>query len=149
MNSGFQSQLEALIEARLGRVVETLRDIAKDRMDQPYPPAAQPYNYPHKRTGGLQEAVFAEPIGDMEWAFGVHVVKPDPDRPDNNRERLGLWRELGTGGHRRMTDMSVKGTVRLQKRPAEIVRTSTLPNPFLIPTLMHDGPRVANFYMKD
>lgn len=139
----FVAQVERLLDRRLGAAVCELRDLAKQRLSTPYPPASQPLTPAHRRTGGLQEAVFAERTGPLEWSFGVNSVGPDQDRPGANRERLGLWMELGTGVHRTHPD----GSGGVTSSPSPIVRSSVVRRPFLLPTLVEDGRRVVEKHL--
>lgn len=139
----FIGQFERLLDRRLGAAVCELRDIAKASVGTPYPPASQPLTPPHRRTGGLQDAIFAERLGPLEWAFGVDAVAADPDRPGANRERLGLWMELGTGSHRTHPD----GSGGVLSRPSEVIRSSVIRRPFLLPTLMEHGRRVIEKHL--
>ena len=145
VNRSFEPQLRQMIDVRLGRAVRTLREIVKSEVSSPYPPPSAPGTPPHRRTGGLKRAVFAEKVGQMDWVYGYRVVDADPDRPGSNRERLGLWMELGTGSHRRHPS----GMGGMVSRPSPIVRTSMYPRPVLLPTLMQDGPRVIHFYLSN
>lgn len=138
-NRSFLSQFERLMDRRLGAATRELRDLAKDRVSTPYPPASAPLTPPHRRTGGLERAIFAKKLGPLEWGFGVDAVAADPSRPNANRERLGIWMELGTGTHRTHPD----GDGGVTGRPSEIVRSSVERRPFLLPTLTQDGPRVV------
>ena len=138
VNRTFVSSLESLLDRRLGAAVQELERLAKQRISTPYPPAAAPLTPAHRRTGGLQDAVFSQRAGAMDWVFGVDAVATDPARPNSNRERLGLWMELGTGVYR--THPDGKGGV--TSRPAEVLRTSVQRRSFLLPTLVEDGPRV-------
>lgn len=127
------------MDARLGRVVRDLRDKCKEKVGEPYPPSSEPFSPPHKRTGGLQKAIFAARIGSMDWAFGVKKVAPDPARPSSNREDLGLWLELGTGEHRLPLPAGSSGTV----PPISGERTSMYPRPYLLVTLLENRDNVA------
>lgn len=154
LNANFVPQLAQIIDQRLGRAVHALSEIAREKVGQPYPPASEPGEPPHRRTGGLQRAIFAEKSGQMDWVFGVRAVEANPERPGEVMDNLGLWMELGTGSHRRITtqrDAAGNPPARfgMVKRPPEIVRTSVYPRPYLLPTLFNDGPRVIAFYLKD
>lgn len=143
INGAGVAQLERALNSQVGAAVRELRDLARARVNTPYPPASRPLSPPHRRTGGLQDAIFAKKIGLMDWAFGVDAVAADPERPTSNRERLGLWMELGTGLFRTHPN----GSGGVVARPAEIVRSSVERRPFLIPTLLEDGPAVVRKHL--
>lgn len=142
-NVNFMPALERSLDRRLGAAVRELRDIARQAVSAPYPPASAPLTPPHRRSGGLQRAIFAQRLAPLDWAFGTDAVGPDPERPDANRERLGLWMELGTGVHRSHPD----GSGGVVARPAEIVRSSVQRRPFLLPTLVNSGPGVIGKHL--
>lgn len=138
-SAAFIGQVERMLDRKLGAAVRELRDRARQRVATPYPPASAPLTPPHRRTGGLQSAIFARKLGPMEWAFGVDSVGPDPERPGANRERLGLWMELGTGVYRSHPD----GSGGVSSSPSPIVRSSVERRPYLLPTLVEDGRAVV------
>lgn len=142
-NRSGMAQLERQLDRRLGAAVRELGELAQQRVSTPYPPASQPLTPPHMRSGGLHRAIFSRRVALLDWCFGVNSVAADPQRPQANRERLGLWMELGTGTHR--THPVGDGTV--SGRPSEIVRSSVMRRPFLIPTLLEDGPRVLQRHL--
>lgn len=141
---GFTPALEQAIDDALGRATNKLADICRSEMSGHYPPASRPGQPPHLRTGGARAAVFCERVDDMEWVYGYRVVGADPKRPNANRERLGLWLELGTGVHRSHPD----GQGGILPAPSPIVRTSVEPRPVLLPTLLNSGPGVLASHLR-
>lgn len=141
INRKFAPQLRKIVDARIGASARELRDVMKARLSFPYPPSSRPGESPHRRTGGLRKAVFASKIAQMDWAVGVRKVAPDPTRhPPADRSWLGLWMELGTGLHKAPFPPGTLGTA----PPGRSGLTSVHPRPFIIPTLMIDGPRILN-----
>jgi hypothetical protein len=138
INPGFLPTLVEAIDGALGNAVNELADICRSEMSGSYPPASSPGEPPHMRTGGAREAIFCSRVDDMEWVYGYRMVMADPDRPNANRERLGLWLELGTGVYRSHPD----GKGGISPAASPVVRTSVEPRPVLLPTLLNSGPDV-------
>lgn len=153
INARFLPTIYRLVDRRIGAGVRALRDICKAKVSTPYPPASNPGDPAHRRTGAYQRAIFASRVGLCDWVYGVREVSPDPKKPGSNRGWLGLWLELGTGKHRQPMpngSLSVlpRGSVPMwfgdkQENTAHTGhRTSMGPRPVLLPTLVNDGPTV-------
>ena len=140
-NRQFEGEIASILDKQLGAVVGELRDEAKDAVGTPFPPQSTPGSPPHKRSGGLQDAIFSEKSGNLNWVFGVQQVDNDNGR---ERDDLGLWMELGTGDHR---ESFPDGTTSVAAIPHDTATTGhgsgVAPRPFLIPTLINKGPGVA------
>jgi hypothetical protein len=119
INAAFERKLTAAIDKGLGAAVTELRDKVKEDISTLFPPASEPGTPPHRRTGGLHEAVFAERAEPMHWAYGYGPVAPA--RPGSDRTKLGIWLELGT--------------LTMDDRP------------ILMKTLMVDGPAAINKHL--
>lgn len=151
MNSRLMPQLTTMIDQRMGRAMHTLRNILRENLNTPYPPASRPGQFPHRRTGGLRRSVFAKRIRKMEWAIGFRKVFPDPSRPNANREWLGLWMEMGTGRFRQpfaAGAMSILPRNSGENTATTGSMTSVAPRPSLLPTVLNEGPRVFKFYLR-
>lgn len=139
--------LETMIDQRVGEIAQDLALICRLKVSSPFPPSSVPGEYPHLRSGGLRDAIFAQRIRKMHWAFGVKAVKPDPSRPKSNRENLGLWLEFGTSGAREPFPEGAQSTVKRGRRENSAKtgrgQTEMEARPFLIPTVVEHGPRLA------
>lgn len=122
MNRVFHRDVLTLADQRLGRVVHELADNVRRDVNIAYPPASEPGEPPHKRSGGLQRAVTGERVGAGDWYYGTLLVEPHPD--GRGRANLGLWME--------------EGSQNVLAGPPH-----NLPRPFLVPVLVRDGMRVA------
>lgn len=146
-----EQALFRMIDARVGEIAEELADVCRASLSTPYPPASEPGEPPHRRTGGLQNAVFAERLAPMEWAYGVNQVLPDPQRPQSDRSNLGLWMEFGTSGAREPFPVGSRSVLPRGggENTASTGRgdTEIEARPFLIPVLVEHGPSVASAYM--
>jgi hypothetical protein len=151
MNPRLMPELTTMLDLRMGRAVHTLRNVLREKLNIPYPPASRPGQPPHKRTGGLRRSVFAKRIRKMEWALGFRKVMPDPKRPTANREWLGLWMEMGTGRFRTPFAMGTQSILPQntgENTATTGTKTSVAPRPSLLPTVIEDGPRVLGFYLR-
>ena len=135
LNPAFLQALLQQADRALGAAVREMRDTVKERVADPYPPVSEPGTPPHRRTGGLQDAVFAERIAQGEWAYGYREV------PDRGAQR-GLWMELGTGHHRRAPDG--EGGTRMNPSGGN---TSVEFRPVLLPVLMESGARAVEKHL--
>lgn len=141
LNSDFENQLNEILDGKLGELASDLKDEARNVVGTPFPPASQPGTPPHKRTGGFQEAIFCERVASLEWVYGVKQVLSDDGR---ERRDLGLWMELGTGRFRRAFPAGATSVASIPHDTATTGHGSGVqPRPFLLPTLMNHGPRLA------
>lgn len=141
MNSRFIGDVVRMVDARMGKIAAQMRDEIEQELSTPYPPASNPGEPPHLRTGGLKASVFSSRIKAGEYVWGFRRVSRDPARPKSDRSLLGIWTELGTGVHRTPFSPGVFSTV--QKNNANTAKTgaggsSMAPRPVLIPVLMRN-----------
>lgn len=151
MNRSGEAQLRRLIDARIGSAVRELRDVCRASVGTPYPPASEPFTPPHRRSGGLQRAIFAERIRQMDWALGVRRVEPHDGRPGSDRSYLGLWLELGTGLGREPFPVGAQSILPRGNREDSAATghggSSMAPRPFLVPVLVEQGPGILRRHL--
>lgn len=144
--AGFIVQLTDLLDAKMGSAMKEMRDVARQKVNEPYPPASQPFSPAHKRTGAYRRSLFVSRISKMYWAFGTRRVSPAPGGGD--RSLLGLWLEKGTGGHREPFESGSFTRLQSNQRGSNLDTAETgvggrmAPRPVLMPTLIIDGPRI-------
>lgn len=145
INKAFLSNIERIMDARMGKMSADLRDAIRDELDTPYPPASNPGEPAHKRSGGLQAAVFFSRVRRGEFVVGFRRVRRDPDRPNSDRANLAIWMELGTGMFRQPFPQGASSV--LKRTPTNTATTGSgggmEPRPVLIPTLLRMRPQMA------
>lgn len=66
------------------RMGEIVADDIKEKLSEPYPPASEPYRYPHLRTGALRDGVeynLADAGEGVEVSITSSRLGGDPDVP--------------------------------------------------------------------
>ena len=156
-NRSFMPTIRNHLDLRIGMIVRSLRDICRNYVSTPYPPASAPGSPAHRRSGAYRRAIFAGKISQMDWFYGVREVDPRPT--GRNRGWLGLWLELGTGSHRQpfptnTTSIMPRGNIPMwfsgstaEDTATTGTRTSMAARPVLLPTLAMHGPSVAISYL--
>ena len=133
MNKQFLPQIRKMVDVAIGETVRELRNEIKQDVSIPYPPASKPGRPPHKRSGGIAKAIFAERVRQMDWVVGVRKLSP-------GRENLGIWLELGTGRHRKPFPSGSKGAITGEYASPGSGKTSRRARPFLLKKVLRVGP---------
>src|SRR6056300_1570200 len=136
MNPKFRPALYKAIDQSIKATVRELRDEIRTKVSVPWPPASSPGGYPHKRSGGLQKAIFAKKMAQMDWVVGVKKL-------EQGRENLGIWLELGTGMHRKPYPAGSSGNITGEYSSPGPGKTSMKARPFLLRTVVASGPKTA------
>lgn len=136
MNPKAQAAIFKAIDQSIKATVTELRDEIKAKVSVPWPPESSPGDYPRKRGGGLQKAIFVQKMGVMDWAVGVKKL-------EKGRENLGIWLELGTGKHRQPFPKGSTGSITGEYASPGPGITSMKARPFLLRTVVASGPRIA------